>query len=329
MTETEPHTQPIVTIVVAPRERYGMTELALDSLCQNTDTPHELVYVAGRAPRKLRTVLRTRAAREGFQLIETPHHITPNQARNLGLARVRTPFVVFIDNDLFVTPGWLDRLLQAAEETEAWVVGPLYLEGDPSGDVIHMAGGAYELSGEFGLRTFRADHLLQRQKISELSTPLQRTRCDFVEFHCMLVRTEVFDKLGTLDEKLWNTREHLDLCLLVTEAGGSVWLEPNSTVVYMNPPPLAWSDLRFFSLRWSDEWSRASIQHFRAKHGIEPTYRQNLDDYRKRRQRILFDPVFDAVRKVAGRNVGRAVRRALRAVEPAVNRLASRAPMNI
>lgn len=43
---------------------------------------------------------------------------------------------------------------------------------------------------------------------------------DFVEFHCVLVRTAAFDSIGPLDEGLLSSREHLDLCLQVRANGG-------------------------------------------------------------------------------------------------------------
>jgi len=48
-------------------------------------------------------------------------------------------------------------------------------------------------------------------------------------------------------------------------AGGTVYLEPEALVNWVTPPPLAWSELPYFMLRWSDAWNRASLRHFRQK----------------------------------------------------------------
>ena len=45
-----------------------------------------------------------------------------------------------------------------------------------------------------------------------------------VEFHCLLASLEVLKQIGRLNEAL-STREHVDLCLAVHEAGGTVWFE--------------------------------------------------------------------------------------------------------
>ena len=43
---------------------------------------------------------------------------------------------------------------------------------------------------------------------------------EVIEFHCMLVRTEVFAKLGALDDQLSSLHEYDELCMAVREAGG-------------------------------------------------------------------------------------------------------------
>src|SRR5262249_37673462 len=45
----------------------------------------------------------------------------------------------------------------------------------------------------------------------------------------------------------------------------SIYLEPAAKVTYVGPGPLTWYDLPYFLLRWSDQWTQSSLQHFRAK----------------------------------------------------------------
>jgi GT2 family glycosyltransferase len=252
-----------VTIVMVPRERFGLTRESIESLYANTTAPFELVVVDGGAPAELKTQLEAEAARRGFRLVRSDYYLAPNEARNLALQQVSTPYVVFVDNDLFVAPGWLERLLECADETGAWVVGPVYCIGEPAHQVVHMAGGRAGITERNGRRELYEQHRHAGLRLGDLR--LKREPCELVEFHCMLVRSEVFEKLGPLDEALLSTPEHLDLCLAVREAGGAIFLEPAAVVTYVPPPPLAWNDLPFFVLRWSESWTRASLDHFRRK----------------------------------------------------------------
>ncbi len=314
-----------VTIVVAPRERFSRSLESLERIYQLTDTPFELVYVDGGSPRPVQQGLEAAAARHGFTLLRHDHHLAPNHARSIGLARVTTPYVAFVDNDLMVTPGWLDTLLTCAEQTGAWAVGPLYFEGDPADEIIHMAGGDMRLGeGEPGQRTFETTHRLQHVGLAD-APGLSRQRCDFVEFHCALVRVDAIERVGGLDDRLLATREHLDLCLRIADAGGEVWFEPASRVTYVTPPPVDLRDVPYFLRRWSEEWSRTSLEHFQEKYGIEPQYLERLRIMRNRRQ-VAFEPVRRAARKVGGRRAERLTDRVLRKTEPVVNRRLFRPP---
>jgi hypothetical protein len=82
------------------------------------------------------------------------------------------------------------------------------------------------------------------------------------------VRADAFQKVGYLDEKLFSVHEHIDFCLSVKQAGGSVYLEPRSVATYIPSPPYDWSDLPYFMIRWSDEWNAATAEHFCDKWGI-------------------------------------------------------------
>src|SRR5258705_13531358 len=133
--------EPLVTIVIVPRERFSFALTSLDAVYERTSFPFRLVYVDAGSPRAVRRALQRRAADRGFELLRVDRYLTPNAARNLGLHRVHTRYVVFLDNDGLVMPGWLTALVGCAEETGAAVCGPLQLIGDPARELIHIAGG--------------------------------------------------------------------------------------------------------------------------------------------------------------------------------------------
>lgn len=319
---------PEVTIVVTPRERFGLSRASLESIYANTKVNFRLVYVDGHAPKRVAQYLQRAANDFGFELIRTPGYLSPNQARNLGMEQVKTPYVAFVDNDLIVTEGWLDQLLTCAKETGSPVVGPLYFEGDPGKRVVHMAGGDYELSGEAGRRNFSTVHRFQGERLEDVATAIVREPVDFVEFHCMLVDSDVLRELGGLDERLLSTREHLDLCLAAADAGHKVYLEPNSRVTYLTPPPVDLGDVPFFLRRWSEAWNRASLDHFCTKHGITTGYTERLVGMRARRQ-LLLEPVRKLSRRVLPPSIDRFLMRVMARLEREANRALFRVPADV
>ena len=311
--------EPLVTIVVSPRECFSYARDSLASLLAHTPRPFGLVYVDGGSPRALQRHLEAQAREADFRLVRTAHYLSPNHARNLGLRHVTTKYVVFIDNDVIVTPGWLAALVQCAEETGATIVSPLICEGEPIHTIVHCAG------GQCGVREEPRDdgvhrHLIERihdqgRPVADLGGARQPT--GLAEFHCMLVRMELLRQLGGLDEKLLNTKEHVDLCMSAVQAGGTIFLEPRSLVTYM-AGPLRWSDMPYYMLRWSDAWERASLEHLLAK------WKLTEDDYFQRRYRQLgwrrkmsiIDPLS---RRLAFGHGSRTLQKILHAVDGVVN----------
>ena len=261
--------KPSITIIVSPRERFSHAQKSLESIYAHTQIPFKLIYVDGGSPRYVQDYLRQKSQEWDFELIRTDYFLSPNQARNLGLTQTETDYVVFIDNDVEVAPGWLNYLATCVEETQATVVSPLTCIGKPIGERIHLAGGeariVLQFKGKKVKRRVHEKHYFVNRPVAEVQNQLQRCQCEFAEFHCMLVRRSIFDKIGPLDENLLSTREHIDFCLTVAQAGGTVYCEPASVVTYVPEVLYRWFDLAYFMLRWSNEWEIRSLQYFQKK----------------------------------------------------------------
>jgi len=278
-----------ITLIVVPRDRFSMAREALESLYANTRGEFSLIYVDGHAPHELRDWLRRRQRSDGFRLIEVPHYCSPNVARNLALRELRTPLAVFVDNDVTFEPGWLEALLRCTLETGADVVAPLVCEGYPPFTTIHTAGGEYVPPEELerfhaqaeGQRELREKQHLLNEPLARWRDRLSRTATGFVEMHCLLVRRSLLERFGPqpFDEAMQGTREHLDFCMSVRAAGGTIWVEPRAVVNFMLPNParpLRPYDLPYFLLRWSDLWQHRSLDYFVDK------WRLGRTDLRKR-----------------------------------------------
>lgn len=254
-----------VTIIITQRERFSYTQPSLESLYEHTEIPFELIYVDGNSPPHIKKYLQQQSKEKGFELIRREKFLAPNQARNLALIKVKTKYVVFIDNDVLLTPSWLENLMQCASETSAWVVAPLYLEGNPKDEIIHMAGGLAHFRYRQGRKNLFEKHVFCKRRVASVKEKLQRQETELIEFHCVLVRNDVFEKLGLLDEKFLSSGEHIDFCLGIREAGGAIYFEPSAVVSYVITQTFESWDLPFFLQRWSDEWNRASLKHLQEK----------------------------------------------------------------
>src|SRR5262249_22374309 len=211
-----------VTLVVVPRERFSLIPRSLESIYTGTEAPFQLVYVDGGSPEHIQRYLQAESKRRGFRLLRSERYLAPTEARNWGLGEVQEEYVVFIDTDVLVKPGWLRGLVRCAEETDAWLVGPLYCFGEPAFTKVHMAGGTAHIEARDGGRFLSERHHVPGRWLSDCRDTLARQQTELVEFHCMLARTDKLRSLGPLDAELLSDFEHVDLCLAVREAGGGM-----------------------------------------------------------------------------------------------------------
>jgi GT2 family glycosyltransferase len=267
-----------VTIVVVPRDHFSDTRDSLESLYEFTRPACPLVYVDGGSPARIASYLREQATARDFKLVRYNHYLTPNQARNIGAALVTTRYLVFVDNDVVVAPGWLAPLVDCADATGAAIVGPLNFEQRPLFETVHFAGGDARIvvTKEGGRELCRLVDRIHKKDI-----PASHEPTEVAEFHCMLVRTGVFRRLGGLDENMLSTRENIDFCLAVQQAGEKIILEPRSRITYLPPHPLQMSDVPYFALRWSDLWDLSSFHYLRDKWNLDE------DEYFRRQYRNL------------------------------------------
>lgn len=297
------------TIVVTQRERFGMTQESLEDLIEKTPGA-AIVYVDGKSPAPTAAYLRSQAAAGVITLLRRERFLSPNQARNIGAAAAQTDFIVFVDNDVLFTAGWLDRLIACAAETGADVVAPLTCQGLPAHSEIHHAGGDYAAGGDMAEffagaseagRQFNEVMHGHGEKVSAWEGRLHRQETGMAEFHCVLVRRKTFEAVGGLDEQLLSTKEHIDFAMTVKQAGGSVWFEPSSVITYVFPcraRPMSREDWPFFALRWSNAHGARSLEHFIAKWNLvpDPDYvARKKQVYRLRRLQGILMPLYRKV----------------------------------
>ncbi|MCW5774569.1 MAG: glycosyltransferase, partial [Rhodospirillaceae bacterium] len=321
--------EPRVTIVLIQREYFSLTLPTLDVLFRNTAVPFRLVVVDGGSPPSLRDALRADAAARGYEVVRAEHFLPPQAARRLGLEHATTEFVVFLENDTFVDPGWLDAMLRCADETGAAVVGPLYCQarrigrhvvegnlrplgdGERSGErrIVHMAGGEAHFDTLRGRRVFVERHYFVEQPLDEVQALLRREPTEMVEFHCVLARTAVLREADVLDARMPNGATHIDFCLALRERGAAVWLEPAAVAVNIPPQRFSWSDLRLYLSQWNEAANRASLDRFREKWRLaedDPFLRDHRAFLTEHRI-IMLMPLTERLRRLVGRRLAFAI----------------------
>lgn len=258
-----------VTIVVSFRERWRFTPRVVDGILQNTTGRFRILLLDSGMPQFVKDKLRSHRESGAIDVVDVGRGTLPNHARAMVAPRLTSKYAVFIDNDVIVMPGWLDALVDCAESTGAGIVGPLYLIGnDDQADLIHMAGGDLAVAREDGGLRMADTHRHSMRKLADIAPELRREICDFAEYHCLLMRREVYSAEAIFDRDIVTVHEHIHASLLAREMGYETWLEPGSRVKYLSFSPWLAGEVADFRRRWALPTAEDSLTHFAARWGV-------------------------------------------------------------
>ena len=253
-------------VVVAPRERFTSLPMSLRSLLATLPSGVPVVVVEGGSPDRIRAELRQLAAERPFELVSLPYMVTSNEARNLGVARTSSEFVILVDNDIEYEPGWFEALAEHNAAYGSDVVSPLVCIGPPPATVIHHAGARLDATLVDGEVRLGDAHGLMDVPLADVDT-LPDVESDVCEFHCMLVRRSLLDRMGGLDERLVS-REHIDFALRALVLRARVTFAQKAVVTYMARETFDPVDLRYHLFRWSDRFVVESFDALEETWGI-------------------------------------------------------------
>lgn len=148
-------------------------------------------------------------------------------------------FVLILNNDTYVDPAFLAELLNVAEKHhKVGIVVPKiyfakgyefhkdrYTEKD-LGRVFWYAGGSMDWKNILG--THRGVDSVDHGQFNTPEKTDEATGC------CMLVKREVFERVGVFDERYFLYLEDSDFNERVKQAGFSIWYQPTAVIWHKN-----------------------------------------------------------------------------------------------
>ncbi|MBI2485130.1 glycosyltransferase family 2 protein [Candidatus Uhrbacteria bacterium] len=99
-----------ISIIIPTYQHASTLTACLDSVLAQTLPPAEIIVVDDGSTDNTRTVLAPYKAK-GVIIIEQTNQGS-NRARNVGFDRTKSPYVLFLDADIVMKPGMLEKLLR-------------------------------------------------------------------------------------------------------------------------------------------------------------------------------------------------------------------------
>lgn len=174
------------------------------------DLTYEIIYVDDGSTDGTRDWLAT-LKEPPFRVVLNPRNLGYAGANNRGAALATGELLALLNNDLVLTPGWLEPILElhAALGTRAGLIGNVQLDAksgiiDHSGIVINEQGKPIHLR--------RMPSWGERATRSAWTPPALTGACMFLD------RT-LWQQLGGFDDAFMNGGEDIDLCFRARAAG--------------------------------------------------------------------------------------------------------------
>jgi GT2 family glycosyltransferase len=189
------------------------TYLAVRSLQSSFAIPGEILVVDNHSGDGSADSLRS--SLNGVRVLESPENLGFAGGCNLGIRAALDSgarFVLLMNSDAVLAPDALDYLVQAIEQQPSFGIAAPVLLSREEPDHVASAGIL------FSLRTGRMRHRAAGRRFAALGSDPLRT-VDAASGCVMLIRREVFESIGVLDEDYFFSFEDIEFCLRARRAG--------------------------------------------------------------------------------------------------------------
>jgi len=169
------------------------------------------------------------------KLLVNSQNLGYTKANNIGINHSRGKYILLLNPDTVVHQGALQALIDCAEShPEVGIIGAKLL--NPDGSVQRSARsfpdiGAGLFRNTFLGRLFPNNPFVRRYLLADFGYDEVR-EVDWVSGAAMLVRRDLIERIGGLDERFWAYCEDVDLCWRAWQAGYKVLFCPNAFITH-------------------------------------------------------------------------------------------------
>ncbi len=250
---------PRVAIIIPTRDRVDLLRTAVESIQSlSTYRNYEVIVVDNQStdPETLEYLSTVKG-----RVLPYPHRFHYAAMMNEAAREARADYLVFLNNDTeVITPGWIEAMLEYAQQPPIAAVGARlrHRDGSPQHEGVVLGVGG------------TANNVDHREYFGQGSAV---TNVSAVTAACMMTRMEVYEGLHGMEENLAVAFNDVDYCLRALAAGYRIVYTPYAELYHdesatrgsLHPP----ADEQFFRGRWGQPGEY-----------IDAYYNPNLDDVR-------------------------------------------------
>lgn len=226
---------PKVSIIILTFNQSELILKCLESIKKYSgDLPVEIIIVDNGSSAQERGILKERLSSFNspkIKLIELHGNKGFSKGCNLGANQALGKYLIFLNNDVIVTKHWLGPLVSFLEKHHKVAACQPKIHSYIDKDYFDYAGGAGGFVDMFGYPFVRGRVFDSIEKdLGQYDNPYE---IFWATGACLVVRKEVFSKIGGFDEYFFAYGEEADLCVRLRLAGCEVFYVPESLVYHL------------------------------------------------------------------------------------------------
>jgi GT2 family glycosyltransferase len=213
---------PRISIIMLNWNSIDDTRECLESLKKVTYPNYDIIVVDNASEGDDAKLLSSEYGNQAM-IISNPENLGFPEGNNVGIwqaLKKGSDFCLLLNNDTIVDPEFLSELVEVAKDQSIGVVGSkIYNYYEPN-RVDSVGGNAW-----YWLMLFRAR--VHERDVGQFDTVEDR---DFVYANGMLIKREVFEKVGLLDPDFFFGAEEYDYCIRIKRHGYRIVYVPTSKI---------------------------------------------------------------------------------------------------
>ncbi|GEM_PF-5619491 len=230
MSAVLPGKAPRVSIIIPLFNKKEMTERCLDAIRKNTQYKnYEIILVDNGSTDGTKTYLKKiKQSHKYIRTILNKTNLGFAKANNQGAKQAEGEYILFLNNDTEVQPGWLSALVAVAEDNpKVGAVGSKLLF--PDGTLQHA--GVILVDDRLHGDPLLAMHNFYKEA-GDKAEANRMMAYQALTAACVLVRRDVFEEVHGFDTGFWNGYEDVDLCFRIGREGYQLVYQPESVVIH-------------------------------------------------------------------------------------------------
>ncbi|MCC6805881.1 MAG: glycosyltransferase [Deltaproteobacteria bacterium] len=207
-----------VDIVVCVHNALDDVRACLESLIEHTTPPYNLILIDDGSREDTAALLRDFAAEQGAVLRRNEQARGYTFAANQGLRESAAEYVVLLNSDTIVTPGWIDRMVRCGESSDAiGAIGPF--SNCASEQSIPLVLGP---DGDWSMNPLpHGMTVAQMGELVAMRSAVAYPRVPFLNGFCYMIKRTAIARVGIFDEEHFGAGygEENDYSLRLGKAG--------------------------------------------------------------------------------------------------------------